>query len=305
MRKFLMGICLLSSIVAPALAEEDCRLKRVVSLDMLPGFDAAVVVENAIGETPVHMLVDTGGYVTSLTEEAAAKLGLRAVAYPESGLIMYGGISLRRYVTVSDYRIGRLKAGSLSYPLLPAGFFPPTVDGILAPDFLARFDLDFDFAGGKFNMFSRDHCEGRVGYWTNQTLEPIPIVRDDDGVHIYTYIDLDGKRIKAMIDTGSTSTVMSMEDARYIFGLSKDDPQLKPVDGPNGIAKAARYPFKKMKFGTVEVNNPNIILVSDRDARMGSRSESVILGMSVLRHLHMYIAYGEKNMYVTAASEHR
>lgn len=305
MRRLLMCLCVLSSLVAPARAEEDCRLKRIVSLDMLPGYDPLVVVENAIGDAPLHMMVDTGGYVTSLTEDSAAKLDLRPVVYPESALIMYGGISLRRFVTVSDYRIGRLKAGSLSYPLLPSGSLPPTVDGILAPDFLARFDLDFDFAAGKFNMFSRDHCEGRVGYWTNQTLEPIPIIRSDDGVHIYTYVELDGKRVKALIDTGASKTVMSMESARYIYGISSDDPQLKPVDGPNGIAKAARYPFKKMKFGTVEVNNPNITLVSDRDSYIGGMEKTVILGMSVLRHLHIYIAYGEKNMYVTTASEHR
>jgi hypothetical protein len=54
----------------------------------------------------------------------------------------------------------------------------------------------------------------------------------------------------------------------------------------------------------VVVNNPQITLVPDRDARMGPDPPDMIIGITILRQLHLYIAYREKYMYVSAATQH-
>lgn len=283
-----------------AQAEEKCQLYRVLSLDMLPEAHG-VVVPAAIGEHPLKMAVDTGGYFTAFTEEMAAALDLKPYINAASGMAVYGGIPLRRFVSVSDFRLGNMKTRELDYPLLPQGFMPPGIDGLLSPDFLANYDLDFDFANGKFSLFSPDHCDGKVGWWTtSDMLTAIPIKRDGP-LHISMRVNLDGKEVKALIDTGASRTIMSLDEAEDLFDLNTDALE----DGPavNNVQGTKRARFKKMSFGDVEVLNPDIILVPDRGA--GGRAPDMILGINVLRQLHLYIAYREKMLYLTAASEHR
>src|SRR6202044_3825356 len=40
------------------------------------------------------------------------------------------------------------------------------VAGVIGYDILKHFDLDFDFGSDQLNLFSPDHCEGKVVYWS-------------------------------------------------------------------------------------------------------------------------------------------
>lgn len=304
MRKLILAAAVLMLAVRPALAEEEkCQLVRLASLDMIPGAPH-ILVTASVNDQPLTMMVDTGGWATALTESKAKQLGLSTEIYPDSNMMVYGGIRLHRFTTFSGFTLGRMKARSFTYPLLPDGFLPPDVDGILSPDFLANFDLDFDFANGKLNLFSRDHCEGKVVYWTKEPVAKIRLSRPD-AAHITIPVTLDGHEIKALVDTGGGgSAVMSLDSAEDIFDLKDDDPKLEHSPGPNGIKTARKYPFKMLAFGDVQVLNPQIILVPDRDAHMGPNRPQMIIGISILRQLHMYIDYHEKYLYVSAATQH-
>lgn len=303
MRNWLFAAALVVLALQPAMAEEKCQLIRIASLDMIPGAPH-ILVKAAINDQPVTMMVDTGGFATAFTESKAKELGLPVDIEPASGFVVYGGISLKRFTTFSGFTLGRMKAPRLTYPLLPDGFLPPDVDGILSPDFLANFDADFDFAGGKLNLFSPDHCEGKVVYWTKQPVSKIRLTRKDP-VHITIPVTLDGHEVTALVDTGGGgSAVMSLDTAEDLFDLEDNDPKLVHVPGPNGIKTARKYPFKQLTFGDVVVDNPQIILVPDRDAQMGPHAPDMILGITILRQLHLYIAYHEKYLYVSAASQH-
>lgn len=306
MRAPLFALTAFALLVFPACAEEDCALHRIVALDMLPS-PAGVVVPATIGDHPLRMVVDTGGYITAFTEKTARDLKLSQAVYPASGITLYGGTVLRRYVTLSDFRLGQLKTRSLEYPLLPDGFLPSDTDGLLAPDFLANFDVDFDFANGKLTLFAPHNCEGHVAWWTTRDkLSVIPIKREEDQVHISMHVTLDGEDVKALIDTGGGRTVMSLENAQDLFHIKDGDPRLSDAPGVNNIQGAKRFHFNKLLFGDVEVTNPEIILIPDRASGMGRmRMPKMILGIGILRQLHLYIAYKEKNLYLTAASEHR
>lgn len=307
MKKALLAAGLAVLSLSAACAGGDCGpLLRVVSLDMLPASGNRVVVPAAIGDKPLRMMIDTGGYLTAFSEDKAQELGLHIESSPDSNLFMLGGQRLRRFVTLKDFSLGRLKAPRLDYPLLPPGFLGPDIDGLLSPDFLANFDLDFDFAGGKVNLFSKDHCDGKVGYWTDVAPIGIPIVREEDGVHISTHVLVEGKDVKAIIDTGSPRSLISLERAEDILDIRDDDPRFVYLaSGPNKTSGARKFPIKTLSFGGVEVKNPDIVLMPEHQMQMGPRAPRMILGLSILRQLHLYIAYREKMLYVTPASEHK
>ena len=99
---------------------------------------------------------------------------------------------------------------------------------------------------------------------------------------------------------------MSLEKAQDLFDIRDDDPQLK--NAPYAVNKTKGdkiYPFKTIAFGSVQVQNPHIILVPDSESRMGPQRWDMILGLSILRQLHLYIAYHENMLYLTPASTHK
>jgi len=103
---------------------------------------------------------------------------------------------------------------------------------------------------------------------------------------------------------------MSLETARELFGLREDDPRIKflrkvPING-GADAPFYKFPFATLNFGGVAVQNPNINLIPRANFVGESHEDAqLVLGMSVIRQLHLLVAYKEKMLYVTGAEATR
>jgi hypothetical protein len=217
-------------------------------------------------------------------------------------ITQYGGYRIDHHVIAEDIAIGRMQARRYDFLIMPTGGYPSDIGGLLAPDILRAYDMDFDFANATLNFFSKDHCEGKVVYWTHGDVGEVEIRLSDDG-HMTVPVTLDGKEIRATIDTGAAGSVASLEEVEDLFGLDEKNPDLKPLPGrPKRLAY--RYPFNSLSFQSVSVTNPDIVLIPDSESKVGPTGPKMLLGINILRHLHMYIAYGEHKLYVTPASAH-
>ncbi len=133
----------------------------------------------------------------------------------------------------------------------------------------------------------------------------VPITLDDTA-HIDVPVELDGHRIKATVDTGSSRSYFSWENARHIAPTStRISPGIKSEHG------RYHYAFKTLTMKgdgegvAINVQNPDIELVPDKASGMSYSDPILILGMGILRQLHLYVAFKEKKLYVTPASAHR
>ena len=179
---------------------------------------------------------------------------------------------------------------------------PPGLDGTLAPDILSTFDVEFDFKHGKMNFFRQKHCPGQVVYWTAQPFARVPL-RVSTQRQISVDAELDGHQARATLDTGSPWTILSLEATRHEFGWDKDPLGLKPAPGEKATDPHAYvYPFSKITLGEIAVDDPAITLVPDKYAGFGRQRFEPIVGISILRQLHVYIAYGEGYLYATSAT---
>jgi hypothetical protein len=187
-------------------------------------------------------------------------------------------------------------------------------DGILAGEFLKQYDADFDFGAGKLNLFLQDHCAGQVVYWTPPAVAVVPFGLDASN-HITFRVELDGKRLDAMLDTGATSSVLNLNDARRSFGVDVKSPDVEKIGELVGgfTANIYRRRFKSLAFEGVSISNPVLVLMPDlmtgtsvaapkkgsliSEGRKGL--PSLILGMSTLAQMHVYIAYKERKLYIT------
>jgi aspartyl protease len=129
-----------------------------------------------------------------------------------------------------------------------------SIDGILSPDVLRNFDLDFDFAAHKLNLISPEHCEAKVVYWTRDYADAEFMVVDG---HIVLPMKLDGQELQATLDTGSTVSGISESASKRFFHIDRSsaEAELDPEASANSLLNR-RHRFKSLTVGGLSVNNP-------------------------------------------------
>ena len=297
---------------------QDCGLKRFAALDMLGDPRDSVVVAVTMDGTDRKMLIDTGGIYPGISQKAVAELKLKQTGLaPEMEIYTAGGKKITDYATVPELQIGSNKVRNLRLMVQPEGMLTEQLDGILSPDFLSQFDLDFDFAAKKLNLFSPDHCEGKVVYWAPAyAVIPFKI----DAGHIEVDVTLDGKDVKAVVDTGATRSAISSSATKKLFDFDPaTETAQKASASDSDLTNETDHRFQQLTIGGVTVSNPAFRVYEDkaekaywqqhtdmidRDplyGREGLVMAPITLGLNVLSKLHVYIAFKEHKIYVTPA----
>jgi predicted aspartyl protease len=292
----------------------DCKLQMFDTTPMLQRPDGRYLVPVSINGTRENFLFDTGGSRTQISRPLAEDLKL----YIHQGRIELfdatGNIS-RDVASVKEMTIAHMRGTDLELPIAPSG-----VDGVVALDHMATLDVDMDFGASKLNFFSPDHCTGQVVYWTSPAsvaVVPMDILSD---YHLRIPVTLDGHTEQAIIDTGAVRTLIQMDEEQRVFNLALGDADTPASGVLNGdpSLKMYRHRFKSLSFGDVTVNNPEVYIApnamgrnADKSQLVGDRTKSekdllavpdMIIGMDVLRQLHIYIAFKERKMYISQAS---
>jgi hypothetical protein len=115
--------------------------------------------------------------------------------------------------------------------------------------------------------------------------------------------------------------MMSIAQASAITGIATDlleANQVKLDQNPIPVpdVRFFRYPFKELSVGGLALVNPSIVLYSRGGCKPHSQwppltadgvacTANLTLGRSELRNFHLYFAFGEGNLYVTAADAHK
>lgn len=321
--KFLLCFAALSGVCIPAIAQaaDDCPpLTRITSVDTTTGPGGYMLVPIKLGDAERLMLFDTGGAVSSITAATAKELKIPTVASGTRIATVSGAVSARAAI-VPSVTIGTLEQKRVDYMVLPVAM-PPGIAGLLAP--APGVDIDLDFAGHKLSFFSPKHCEGKVVYWQAPAVAVVPMRvagltarLATSTEHIIIPVNLDGKFVDAMIDTGSTVNVLKLSVAQERFGVDLSAPNV--VESHLGNApseKIYRKRFGTLSFEGVTVTNPDMDLIPDKQSgafgdqrRIGSLTRpsdqglpDLIIGMPVLSKIHMYVAYEERKVYITVAA---
>lgn len=319
-KRILCGLAISGLACAPA-AAQDCRPLTLISsvpLNFREG-DPHVYVPVTINGRNKQMLLDTGGWDTEITSQAVADLGLTYVSIRFSEVDLAGEES-HQAALVDSFTVGQLTTKSVQFVVSPGKSLfrdEPDYVGILAPNVLKNYDLDLDFRANRLSILSPDHCEGKVVYWPADAVAVIPMRVLHSG-HILIPVELDGKRINAVLDTGAARTTLMMPVAEDEFHLTMGaagTPKASELPDKPGAA-TYEHTFSSLSFGGVSVSNLGVLIIPDflknkqAGPQLGSRVSArstyerepdMLIGMNVLRHLHVYIAYKEEKLYITSA----
>ena len=308
MRTVLLPILLLTATAADA---QDCTPARPLAALPLnsaePDSNIRTVPVVLNGATR-QMILDTGGAVTQLSRDIIEELDL---PLRESGTRVYdiNGRVSHHFAVVNDFTFGHLNRKDAALMVWPEPRRPYA--GELAQDMLQPYDVDVDFGAGVLTMYAKDHCPGPTG-WT-------PTVRTtmrNKGWHLHIPVTLDGHTYDAIFDTGSRHTIMRLPVAQRDFGLDMNAPGMTPYRAINGdsFLDGSLHNFKTMSFGGMTIDNPQVMVVPDIMSRNADRSPmarnrayrhndglalpELSLGMDVLKHLHLFMAFGEQALYL-------
>jgi predicted aspartyl protease len=298
------GLLILSN---PAQAE-DCNLTSVASLTLQPGQDRlAEFVTVQINGIDKKMLLDTGGYTSQLTPETVAELKLPKGGALGSSKYIGGNAAALGIASIADFRMGTMRAKDTSMMISPVPGLSAEADGLLANDLFLAYDLDMDFGHDKLNVISSDHCPGKVVYWKSDALAVVPM-RISNGQYLIN-VTLDGRSLIALVDTGATRSTMGLKEVRRFFGLTPDSADMVPRN-TNSVVATYMHKFGVLSFDGVEIHDPTIAVM---DSALLERDQAAtgahfigntvpwdfILGMDMMRHLHIYVATKERKLYIT------
>jgi predicted aspartyl protease len=295
---------------------DKCKLGRIATMDFTG--DGDIIIPVSIEGSKVPMAVDTGAPASAVDPVVATNLHLIERRMMQGFMYDRAGEPFTYVAIPHDLALGEMHASNPHLLVWPS---PMTKDGhmggTLAADVLLHFDVDIDFAAHKLNLFSQDHCPGKVVYWTNDNVAVVPIHVVNSG-HIVVPVTLDGHSFDAVLDTGSSFTVLAQEAAHNTFGLqpnSSDMTKVSEDEGP-GTVPVYRHTFRNLGLEGLSVANPSIDIFenigkSRTPPHLGSRlsdadesggNTDLILGLNELQHLHVYIAYKEQKLYITPAT---
>ena len=281
---------------APALAQ-DCMIQPQGTLALTTTPDGTLAVPARLGGKEYAMAVELGTPDSAVGETVVRELGLPLESM-HIGLT-YRGTMVSRQVTVPSVRLGAQVGTALPFLAVTDGSLPPGTAGVLGSRLLANADVELDFRAGKLNLFSPIHCPGAVVYWADSAAS-VPFTLDELG-HIAFHMTLDGQDVSVSFGRGAATTIR-MQTAYRLLGS----------DAYRRLAKP--HPFRTLDVGGLAIGNPAIHVVDDGNdpACSGSFQEigcfsrtDIELGLSTLKALHLYIAFAEKTIFVTAADAHK
>jgi predicted aspartyl protease len=302
MGRFLFFCLVFFVIGGEARADNGCELRRVLSIESKPDPGRHLLLPVTLMDRDTHLLLDTGGAWSVMDERFAKSLQLPFRRH--TGDVQFfdavGG-RVSSYVGVPAMKINGIPLKQTFEFLVVNLGGSDRASGTMAMNFFQNMDLELDNAKRTIGLFLQRDCEGGGVHWADEsTWFPF---RWDGGIPVVR-MQIEGKDINAVIDTGSTSTLIDLDFMRRQFGITPESPgvtKLGIATLPSGrTAEIYGYTFKSLTISGVAFQNVPAEIV---DLRGGIAQ--LVLGMNELRFLHLYIATKEKMIYVTAADARR
>jgi predicted aspartyl protease len=322
---YCLAAIVLALFMLPSQAETCTKPLKIVAKVRLTASpdNRRLYVPITINGQQKRLLLDTGAVSSVISAKVAKELGLTLVkANVGVGNFQFSVYDLTGAVadqmTTAAIQIGQVKFSRVNFMVSSQEdqLDYPDVIGLLGSNILSMFDVSIDVPGRTLDLIDQDHCPDQVVYWPATGLARIPFhVRGSDNIVIP--VTLDDQPLTAIVDTGAWHSTLRIRTARAKFDIVPGSSDT-PAEGTlNGVENLTTYThvFKKLDFEGVAVGTPTITLIPDQIsekltekqtgsnipvARESTRAP-MLLGMNILRHLHIYIAYKDQVLYFTAS----
>lgn len=296
--------CLFAGTAFGQACNKPLALRSEIQMESSNGDPSAIPVK--INGTDQKLTLATAGTTTQLNETAVKAMKLET---QRSDLMLpdFRGMPQRvDEVTIADFAMPGLHGTNLKWPVSPGGGRGgdggPGPAGLFSLNYMMVYDIDADFGSDKLRIFNQDHCPGAVMYWKAPGAVGVAPITIDNG-RVTVPVTVNGKALTAVIDTAARDSRLYSAVADHVLGL--DPTTTRKFDAAVAI-------------GPLALSGVSINVIPDINAGAGAGAQGVrarasaiqaelahpevTLGMDVLRKLHLYMAFGEKRLYVTGTT---
>jgi predicted aspartyl protease len=277
-RLFLTGLSAMA-LATTAKAAEAGRVAMTMSGD---GFTLPVRIK---GRTLIA-LFDCGATQSVIDSGVAAELGLRPRSRIDVNLVYAAGrmavtapvrVSLGEAVFTPALAIGELRANGRPF------------DVLLGCDLLEAFRLDLDIATG-YARLSTDHTGAITG------MSAIPLTASAHGLSVD--ITIEGKRLRAHVDTGSNDALTIRRSWAEKNGLLRDRPVSQWISADlSGI-----YKIEMTSIRTVSIGDYAFTHVPTGIAEFQQDTDAAI-GVELLMRCHSVWSLAASKLWLSATDE--
>lgn len=290
------GICLAILIGGAGCAQrpQGCRIATLGTLPVV-NTQGSPVVEVTLNGQKAGMIVDTGASVSMVSRKAAHDYKLRIMPgdVPVQGV---GGVVLSSIFQVDTLGLGAAKAENVVLVDTPRVFGSintlPVV-GLFGADFLKAFEVVFNLPEHTINLYQIRGCNSPTPMWDG----PVSSVAFHwaGPSHIELPLELNGHEIDAVLDSGSSMTVILPRQA-HRAGVYADQLKADMSLSSRGIDRHSfqvkLHRFERLQIGDDVFINPVLAV-----AAMQTEGDA-LLGADFLRHNRVWISNRDEKIYI-------
>jgi hypothetical protein len=301
------------SLNATAAIADDCKpLKLLNKIQMIPDTDGNWGIPVTVNGQEKMMALGLGSSSSFVNRKAVTELSLPTRKGDLIVKDLDGNVS-NDIARVRELKFGYVLANDHWFIVDPN----PTAGqggeiGRISRDMLFGYDVDIDFGTGILSLFAQEHCPDRVGYWVEPPPSTDIIFKD---LQVSFPVSLDGRDFSAVLVLTDHSE-MTQEVAERVFGLTPSPDDLVPVPRSTSSPpiKGYYHTFSSVSFGGVTVKNLRVLIVQDtinkNNQPSGNHASSfelskfphLVIGLNVLKYLHINITPRTGKLFVSAAS---
>ncbi len=256
-----------------------------------------MVAEALLNGHSTSMIVDTGANITALAKSSADRLNLslERLSGSSEGI---GGSQINYGFETRSYQIGRLHGRRFRLLASEMGSVGQTgVDGLFGSDFLSAYDVDVDLPERTVKLFrpvggcTADHPKAAL----SGELYAVPMIAVADDDRPLVNVQVGGRTLRALVDTGAPISVIFRDSARRI-GL---DTRQFPADrrfhvGGIGPAQpgAVLHVLAPVTMGEVTIYNFPVAVIDQRSPR----NSDMLLGLDLLSRAHPWFSFSSHTL---------
>ena len=256
------------------------------------------IVKVFTNSAAVILLLDTGAEATVLTPAAAQRIGAQQ-ARVEFGRQVHG---ISRDMPVGELELRSFTIGGVEVPRRRIRVAPIEIvnalsgplDGVLGADTLSSFDVDLDLPGRHMTLYKAQSCAAASPAWA-QPYARIAAGRSASN-RLYFPVQLDGRRVGALVDTGAQFSVLSTRTALALgvseAALARDPPVT--VRGAVGEELGGHiHRFFRLQVGGEVIRDAEIDVTELR-----LNEADLVLGIDFLASRRLWISYGSQQLFL-------
>jgi hypothetical protein len=319
-RAFCAVFVSLTLCASTGFAADGCALKQIASIPASLSPNGTLLLDVTLNGIPVKIAAVTNSDLSTVHEKFARRANM-PIEDVHGSVYSTGKRLMSQKTEISSMELGGAKATNGTFILDPNG--EDGTDGgsvgALSSDYLSSYDLEIDLANGKVNLFDHDHCKGQVVYWAKEYFAS-PIFLSDTGQRRKPEMTVvaDGKSLRAVIATGYSVTTLRQAVAEDRLNLVPGSPEMQKTgawtDSDGHQFDRYSHIFQTLTFGSIKtLHNSKVFIepinmaahiqtVGTNISKANAQQPDIYIGMSLLKQLHIFIAYDENMIYYTVAS---